>query len=105
MDAGCAVLSCSHHLGDARPQLSGDAQLGDRHELVVVSCIAETDLPQRICGGHSAVGEHTQVGDRRGDRSGEFPGSARTEVVERGTVDGDRPHSAGVAGELADGGQ
>ena len=68
----------AHHLGNPRPQLARRAQLRDRHELVVIRGVSETDLPQRIPNGKAAFSEQPQVCDPGRDAAGQFPRRART---------------------------
>ncbi len=94
MHRGRAAVRLADDLGHPGPELPGGAQLGDGHELVVVGGEAETDLPQSSCGAEPGFTEPPQVGDRGGDTAGQLPRRAGSEVVERGTVDGDRPDTA-----------
>ena len=66
---------------------------GDRHELVVVGGQPEADLPQRVADRDPGFGEHPQVGHRGRDAAGELPRRVGAQIVEGGTVDGDRPHA------------
>ena len=63
-----ARIGGAHHLGHPCPELPRGAQLGDRHELVVVGGEPETDLTQRLRRRDSAVGQQSQVADAGGDR-------------------------------------
>ena len=103
MHAGGAGVRLTHHLGDARPQLARRAQLRDRHELVVVGGIAETDLPQRIRHRDATFSEQPQVCDRGRDAAGQFPRRAGTHVVECRAIDGDSAHSAAVSADFRGG--
>ena len=97
---GGAGVRLTHHLGDARPELARGAQLRDRHELIVVGGIAETDLPQRIRHRDATFSEQPQVGNRRPRRCRPVPTTRSAPVVECRAVDGDRAHSAAESGDF-----
>ena len=92
--APCVGLA--DHLGHPGPQPAQHAEFGDRHELVVVCGQPEADLPQRVRHAEPGLAEQPQIGDARGDGSGQLPRRAGAEVVQRGPVDRDRAHATGV---------
>ncbi len=104
MNDGGAALGVADDLGDPRPEPARGAQLGDGEELVVVGGQPEADLPQGLCDGQPGVGEQPQVGHRGRDGAGQLPGGVGAQVVQGGSVDGDRPHTAarGRAGRHGD---
>ena len=67
--------------------------LGDRHELVVVGGQPEADLPQRLADRQPGFGQHPKVSHRGRDAAGQLPRRVGAQIVESGSVDGDRPHA------------
>lgn len=103
VDDGRTGVRVADDLGDPRPQVARRAELGDRHELVVVGGEPEADLAQRLADRHPRLGEHPQVTHRGRDTGGQLPGRVGAQIVERGSVDGDRPHARVLGGPLGDG--
>ena len=97
-----AVVRLTDHLSDPRPQQAKRPDLGDRHELVVVGSQPETDLRQGLGHREAGLGEHPQVGHRGSDAAGELPRRVGAQIVERGPVDGDRPHPVAAGHLLGD---
>ncbi len=103
MDAGRTGVRFADDLGNPCPQAPGHAELGDGHELVVVGGQPEADLPQRVRDAQPGVAEPAQIRDTRGDGASQLPGCVGTEIVERGSVDCDRPNTPCVLGDLRGG--
>ena len=96
MDDSRTAVRIADNLRDSRPQPSQRPDLGDCQELIVVGGQPETDLRQGLVHRQAGFGEHPQVGHRGGDAAGELPRRVGAEIVERGPVDGDRPHTVVV---------